>query len=397
MSLSAIECGFIPLVDSAPLVVARELGFAAEEGLDLRLHKERSWSALRDKLAFGRLDAAHMLAPAPVAMSMGLGGMPMRIDALSVLSINGDVVCVSPELASKMRDNGLPPDLLAAEGIGRSLIAAAPRPLKIGVPFPFSMHAELLYYWFGALGLAAPQELVVRTVPPPLMGEAMAAGEIDAFCVGEPWGSVAVSKGVAELVMPACAIWAFAPEKVLAVRHDWVGERPDAAEALMRAVWRAGRWLAEPGNAMTAAEFLSRAAYLDIGSYAIERTLAGRVVVSESGEERAAPRLIAFFDGAATFPWRSQAVWIATRLAERNGLDRAEAARAGRSCFRSDLYRAHLGPIGADLPMSSEKLEGSLTERTRVASSTGEMMLGPDRFFDGRVFDPETASGARSD
>lgn len=392
MSLPVIDCGFIPLVDAAPLILARELGFAAEEGIDLRLHGERSWAALRDKLALGRLDVAHMLSPTPVAMSIGLGGMPMRMDALSVLSVNGDVIGVSRDLAAKMRGRGAPDSFMAAEAVGRSLIAAAPQPLRVGVPFPFSMHAELLYYWLGALGVTAPQELIVRTVPPSHMAEAMAADEIDAFCVGEPWGSIAAARGVADLILPGCAIWGFAPEKVLAARHDWIAAHRPAASAVVRAAWRAARWLESPGNRMTAAEFLSRRGYLDVPADVIERTLAGRVVVSSAGDEREAGRLIGFFDGAATFPWRSQAAWIATRLAERSGIERADAAEAARGCFRSDIYRASLGQIGAPLPAASEKLEGALTEPTTVAASCGEMVLQPDRFFDGRVFDPDTLS-----
>ncbi|MBX2856559.1 MAG: ABC transporter substrate-binding protein, partial [Rhodobacteraceae bacterium] len=292
MSLSTLTIGFIPLVDAAPLILAHELGFAAEEGIELRLQKEPSWASVRDKLALGRLDLAHMLAPTPVAMSIGLGGMPMRIDALSVLSINGDVIGVSPELALRMRDQGAPSDLTSAAAIGRGLIAAANGPLRIGVPFPFSTHAELLYYWLGALGVTAPQDLIVRTVPPPLMAEAMAAGEIDAFCVGEPWGSIAASNGVADLILPGSAIWKFAPEKVLAARHDWLKKNSFAAAAAMRAAWRAARWLSSPENAITAAEFLSSPRYLDVASELIEPTLDGRVIASRRHGEHVVPGLI---------------------------------------------------------------------------------------------------------
>lgn len=387
MSLRRIDCGIIPLVDSAPLIIARELGFAAEEGLDLQLHVERSWSSIRDKLALGRLDAAHMLAPVPIAMSMGLGGMALPLDALMVLSVNGNVVGVSRQLAEKMREKGVPNDFMAAEEIGRVLVSVCPRPLRVGVPFPFSMHAELLYYWLEALGLRAPQELDVRTVPPRLMVEAMAEGEIDAFCVGEPWGSVAVEKGVAELILPGCAIWRFAPEKVLAVRRGWAEREVETTASLMRAVWRAARWLSDPSRPMTASEIMARDSYLNVDSEVIERTLLGRILVSPTGEEREAPRFIEFMDGAATFPWRSQAVWIANRLARRNGLDRTEAAAVARQCFRPDLYRDNLSALGVDMPGASEKLEGALSARMPVASSTGDMFLGPDLFFDGIVYD----------
>ncbi|MEM6489725.1 MAG: CmpA/NrtA family ABC transporter substrate-binding protein [Pseudomonadota bacterium] len=382
-----VDAGYIPLVDAAPLIVAREIGFAEEEGIDLRLHRQPSWSAIRDKLAIGRLQAAHMLSPVPVAMSMGLGGLPLAVDAVMVLSVNGSVVGVSPALAERMRDHGAGHDVMAAGQIGRALIAASTARLRVGVPFPFSMHAELLYYWLGGLGMRVPEELEVRTVPPPLMAAAVEAGEIDAFCVGEPWGSFAVARGVAEIAMPGCAIWRFAPEKVLAMARTTVERDADLTRRLMRAVWRAGKWLAADSHHMSAAEILARAPYLDVSAEVIERAFTGRLVAGANGETRV-PRLIGFHDGAAQFPWRSQALWMATRLAARLGLERDEAARVARACFRPDLYRANLGPIGADLPGASEKLEGALESVTPVASSQGRTFLGPDCFFDGRVFDP---------
>ncbi|GMG82431.1 CmpA/NrtA family ABC transporter substrate-binding protein [Paralimibaculum aggregatum] len=389
MSLKTLSVGFVPLVDAAPLVVAAELGFAEAEGVHLALSREPSWSAVRDKLALGALDAAQMLSPVPIAMSMGVSGLPSAMEVLSVLSVNGNVVGVTPALAARMRGGGWQPARSDAAATGRALIAAAEGGLTIGVPFPFSMHAELLYYWLGKLGLAAPAGLDVRTIPPPRMAEAMGAGEIDAFCVGEPWGSVAAEAGAAEIVLAGRAIWQFAPEKVLAVRGGWAEAEPAAATALLRGVWRAARWLADPDHRLAAAEILAGEAYLDLPSEVVDRTLAGRVLTAASGEERRVPQLIEFFDGAATFPWRSQALWIAERMAARMGLDRAEAARAARRCFRADLHRQILGPIGADLPGASEKIEGSLHHRTPVASATGEMFLGPDAFFDGIAFDPE--------
>ncbi|MEL7349426.1 MAG: ABC transporter substrate-binding protein, partial [Pseudomonadota bacterium] len=210
----------------------------------------------------------------------------------------------------------------------------------------------------------------------------------DAFCVGEPWGSMAVERGVAEIVLPGCAIWRFAPEKVLAVRRAEDTAHTAKNAGLMRAAWRAGQWLSDPAHDMTAAEILSRPEYLDVPAEIVERTLMGRLLVTPEGQERRAPRFIEFFDGAAQFPWRSQAVWMARRMAARVGLDPEEASAAARRCFRPDTFRATLGPIGADLPGASEKLEGALDSATPVASSRGRLFLGPDQFFDGEVFDP---------
>ncbi|WP_375691357.1 ABC transporter substrate-binding protein [Pseudooceanicola sp. LIPI14-2-Ac024] len=388
MKAATLSVGFIPLVDAAPLIIAQEMGFAAEEGIALELRRAPSWSSLRDMLSYGHVDAAHMLAPVPVAAALGIGGAGAALSAVSVLSVNGNVIGVSRDLSDRLRDVGHDFAFDNARAAGEALIAATPGRLRIGVPFPFSMHAELVYYWLSALGLPAPQSVDIRTVPPPLMAEAMDAGEIDAFCVGEPWGSKAVETGVGELLLPGSAIWAFAPEKVLAVRDAWATAEPALVARLIRAVWRAGRWLADPASRMLTAELLSRGAYLDLAPEIIDRALTGRLVISSRGEMREVPRFVEFHAGAATFPWRSQAEWIGLQMAARLGLDRAGAARAAQAVFRADLHREALAGTPADLPGASSKVEGGLALDTPVASEAGRLILARDAFFDGRVFDP---------
>ncbi|ANT60364.1 nitrate transporter [Salipiger sp. CCB-MM3] len=388
MKTTTLSVGFIPLTDSAPLIIAQEMGYAAEEGIALDLKRAPSWSSLRDMLSFGRVDAAHMLSPVPVAAALGLGGAGTALSAVSVLSVNGNVIGVSNALAEKMRAQGHDFGFDDASAAGKALIAATDETLRIGVPFPFSMHAELLYYWLSALGLSVPEALQVRTVPPPLMADAMEAGEIDAFCVGEPWGSIAVENGVGTLLLPGAAIWSFAPEKVLAVRADWAETEQSLLGRLIRATWRAGRWLAEPDSRSLAAEILSRPHYLGVPAEVLDRALTGRMVISAQGEEREVPRMLEFHAGAASFPWRSQAEWIGRQLAARTGLDPEAAGQAARATFRSDLHRAALEGTSADLPGASSKLEGSLGSAIPVASEAGRLFLGPDQFFDGRIFEP---------
>lgn len=381
-----LTIGFMPLVDAAPLIIARELGFAEEEGLALTLQSAPSWSTLRDRLILGQIEAAHMLSPVPVAMALGLGGLPTQLDALSVLSVNGNVIGISNALAGELADTGHTPDFLDATAAGRAL-ASLQKPLRVGVPFPFSMHAELLHYWLAASGLNT-QSLDIRTIPPLLMADAIAAGEVDAFCVGEPWGSITVENGGGALLLPGAAIWQFAPEKVLAVRHDWANAEDDLTGRLMRAVWKAGRWLGQPDKRTTAADILGWPEYLGVSTEIIERALTGDLLINARGKSRHVPHMMEFYDSAATFPWRSQGAWIGARMAARFGLDRAQSATKAAAVFRSDLYRRHLGPLGADLPAASEKLEGALGESTTAATDSGHLYLGPDRFFDGQIFDP---------
>ena len=381
----AMRAGYVPLVDAAPLIVAEAMGFAEEEGLALDLVAAPSWSALRDLLAAGQVSAAQMLSPVPVALALGLGG-PARFEVLSVLNLNGNAVGVSAALAARMAGHDFA--LNDARAAGLALLRAAGPGLRIGVPFGFSMHRELVDYWLEGVGAVPPVKLEIVTVPPPLMPDALAAGEIDAFCVGEPRGSVAVERGAGVLLLPTSAIWAAAPEKVLAVREGWADAQPELAGRLVRSVWRAGRWLAQAENRSVAGEILAAPGRLGVSAEIIERSLTGRLVISAAGEERDVPGFLRFHDGAAGFPWRSQAAWIGARLAKRHGLDPGAAQETAARLFRSDLYRQYLGSTGADLPAASAKVEGSLTRPAPVASSRGKLILPADRFFDAQVFDP---------
>ncbi|GGE29532.1 nitrate transporter [Primorskyibacter flagellatus] len=387
MKLVSFPVAYMPLVDAAPLIVAQEMGFAAAEGLDLDLIAAPSWSSVRDMLAFGRVDAAHLLSPVPIAMGLGLGGVTTRLSAVSVLSVNGNIIGVGLELESRLRAHGYGFDFADPVAAAAALAAVAGDRITFGAPFPFSMHAELLRYWFSRTALKDIR-IDIRTVPPPLMAEALAEGDVDAFSVGEPWGSVAVDRGAGALILPGKAIWSFSPEKVLAVRTVWAETEPLLLRRLMQAVWRAGRWLAQPDSRTTAAEILARPAWLGVPAELIDRALSGRFTISGRAEQRETPGFVEFHRGAANFPWRSQARWIADRMARTNGLDPQDAQQAAGGVFRSDLYRQHMRGTGAELPGASEKLEGSIPHQTAVPSQQGRLILEPDLFFDGTVFDP---------
>jgi two-component system, oxyanion-binding sensor len=386
MSLEILRLGYVPLTDAAPLIIAQELGFAAEEGLELDLIRLQSWAQCRDMLGMGQIDAAHMLVPLPIAQTLGLGPQYPAFDLVMVLSVGGQAFTVSAELARAMRAAGHTfafDDPLAARD---ALIAATKGQLRVAVPFPFSTQAELVRRWLEGTSLAAG--VSIHTVPPPLMADALAAGEVDAFCVGEPWASYAVETGIGALLLAGRAIWASPPEKGLVLTRDFAESRPDETGRLMRAVWRACRWLDRPDNRGTAAEILSRSEYLNLPPELSERGLLGRLHVSTTGELRHYPGFIRFHDGAANFPWRSLAALLARRIAVLHGLDVGWAMQAASGCFRTDLYRQHLRSAGADLPGASARIEGAMVHPTAVASEKGQMILGPDAFFDGQTFDP---------
>lgn len=387
MRAADLTLGYVPLIDAAPLFLAQALGFAEEEGLTLRLVPAPSWSTLRDMLGAGQVDAAHMLAPVPIAIAMGLGAGAAPLEALMVLNLNGNSIGVSAELAARMRANGFGFDFNDAKAARDALLSVSDD-LRIGVPFPFSTHQALIHYWLRSEDNKLPEGLDIHTVPPPRMVEALAAGEINVFCVGEPRGSVAVEQGAGALLLPGSAIWQAAPEKVLAARSGWAEAEPRQAGGLMRALWRAGQWLGQPENHSVASELLAAPGRLAVSAEVIERVLTGRLLISQAGEERKVQRFLEFHAGAANFPWRSQAAWIGAQLAWRYGLDPIRGIEAARAVFRSDLYRRHLQPAGAELPGASDKLEGALAVPTEAASAQGRLILQPDRFFDARIFDP---------
>lgn len=385
MSGAPLSLAFVPLVDAAPVIMAREMGFAQAEGLTLTLRPAASWSTVRDMLAFGRVEAAHLLSPMPVAMAMGLGGVHTKVSAVSVLSVNGNTIGVHRSIARRLQESGYAFGFDDPVGTATALARECTE-LVIGVPFLFSMHALLLRYWIDGTALKNTP-VTIRTVPPPLMAHALEAGEIDAFCVGEPWGSGIVDAGLGALLLPGHAIWRQAPEKVLAVRDDWAAAEPDLLQRLMRAVWRAGRWLADPESHTMAAQVLSRPEYLDLPPELIDRALTGHMILTQNGDTAVTDGFLRFHNTLATFPWRSQAKWIAHELC-RSHMDKpGDAPEAGANTFRSDLYRQHLAGL-ADMPGASEKLEGAIRHPLHVGTSSGGEVLLPDGFFDRQIFDP---------
>ena len=382
-----VEAGYVPLADAAPVLIAREMGFDADEGLDVVPLAQPSWAALRDLLMLGHLDAAHILSPMPVALRLGLGGTEAGIDALAVLSLNGNAVTVSHEVAGRMRSAGWQAFGAGADATARALASAGPDGAtpRFGVPFPFSMHALLLDYLFRACGLRPPETVAV---PPPRMVGALEGGLVDAFIVGEPWGSAAVEADAGEIVLTGRDIWQAAPEKVLAMR---AGGDEAIGAALIRALARASRWLADPANRGLADDVLAAGA-LRLPTEVIERALTGRIVARRGEAAREVAGFLRLGGQALHFPWRSQGAWIGDRLARIHGKDPAAGARAGAAAFRSDLHRRALEGTGFDLPGASAKLEGALTRPEPVASAQGRLTLGPDAFFDGATFDSDAGT-----
>lgn len=388
-----IRVGFMPLVDCAPVVVAARLGFAEDEGLRLLLTRESSWAALRDRISVGHLDAAHMLAPMPIAANLGLMPYAASLVAPLALGTGGNTVTVSKSLGGALIEAGGPSDLdpaAALQAMKRVVVDRAARGqprLTLGIVHPHSAHHYQLAYWLSAAGVEPGRDVEFVVVAPPQMPAALADGHVDGFCVGEPWGSVSVAESGARILTTGTHIWRGSPEKVLGLRRDFADADPARASRIVRAVYRAAEWCDEPGNRGELATLLAQPEYLDQPAGIIQLGL-DRRLTGLSGVEIEAPGFMTFAAGAATFPWISHAAWLYAQMVRWGQVSHSPAALAAASTsFRPDLARAALAPLGIALPGTDSKVEGALPAEAGIAATVGTITMGPDSFFDGGVFD----------
>lgn len=394
--MTPLSIAFLPLTDSAPLIVARERGFAEAEGIALTLVRDTSWATVRDRLVYGQVQCAHMLAPLAVAVTLGLSQAPCAIAAPFKLNDNGNALTLSAELAAALdpdpRNRVRDPvatahDFAAAIGLHR-------RKPVIGIVHRYSSHALMLRYWLAYAGVNPDRDVTLRVLPPSLMVQALRLGEIDGFIAGEPWGSVAVAEGVGEIAAAGVNIWQRGVEKVLATRADWAEANGETLDRLLRTLDRAAAWCDDPANRGELAALLARPDHVGQPAELIAQALAGQMPLMQGGDVIDLPDFLVFHLGAANFPWRSQALWIYSQFVRWKLVEpSADAEAAAAAVFRSDLYRRALAGSGVALPGASMKVEGALANPLAAASHQGHLMLSPDRFFDGKSFDPQDIPG----
>ncbi|MEH6719413.1 MAG: CmpA/NrtA family ABC transporter substrate-binding protein [Aurantimonas endophytica] len=388
-----VTVGFLPLLDSAILVAAHEKGFAEAEGIELFLVRENSWASIRDRLAVGHFDAAHMLAPMPIAFNLGLAPLAARTIAPMALGLGGNAVTVSRRLWDAMKHHGAADDLDPAEA-GRALRAAITAPPggerpRFAVVHPHSGHNYELRYWLAACGIDPDRDIEIVIVPPPLMPDALAAGRIDGYCVGEPWNTAAAIRGLGRIVTTKSMIWRSSPEKVLGASAEWADANPQALAGLLRGLYRSARWCGDAANRAELAELLAAPAYIGCPVEWLVPALSGHLHAGDGTEVDVADFFIPQ-ERAATFPWKSHALWFYSQMVRWGQVAASPQNEAiTRDSYRPDLYRSALRSLGVALPGANAKVEGGLTEATPVGSAGASLVLGPDGFFDGKVFDPD--------
>ena len=401
MTAESFRIGFLPLVDAALPILAHELGFAEREGLRIELVRDMTWATVRDRLLYGHTDAAHMIAPLAIATTLGRDRPPVPLAVPFVLGLNGNAVTFSTRLAD---DVGLGSELGDPAEIGETLRVisatrkAAGKPLRFGVVHRYSSHNYMLRYWLAGVGIQPDVDVEIVVTSPPFAADALAAGDVDGICVGEPWNSIAVDRGVGHIALATAQIWRRGVEKVLAMRETLLDERREAVEALVRALHGAAAHFVEPDAVEASAGILARSEYLDAPREAVLRAITDHIRLAPGGEPMHYPDFMFQYREAANFPWRSQAAWLYSQMVRWDfmAFDPEQAATAA-NVFRPDVYRCALAGSGAPLPGASSKLEGGLDEPIGAGSTQGRLTLGSDRFFDGRAFDPDDIEAYLSD
>ena len=343
-----LEIGFIPLVDAASLIVAVDKGFVLEEGLQVNLVREVSWSNVRDKLNIGLFDAAHLLAPVAIASSLGIGHVKVPISAPFNLGINGNAITVSPSLhaaiMAEIEGDRYDP-MATARALARVVASRRKRraePLTFAMTFPFSTHNYQLRFWMAVGGIDPDEDVRMVVLPPPFMADSLASGQVDAFCVGAPWNSIAVDRGVGHILHFVSDILVRAAEKVLAVRQSWSERNPDVVAALVRATARGSAFVEE--NREETARILARPDRVGVDAEIIRRTLDGRLKISPDGTLRQSGRYLLVGREDAARPDPVQAAWLYAQMARwgQTSLGK-DTLRTAMEVFRPDLYDAALG------------------------------------------------------
>ena len=321
-----LTIGFIPLTDCASVVMAGELGLFEKYGLNVTVSKEASWAAVRDKLVLGELDAAHVLYGMLYGVTLGIAGQKKDMAVLMGLNHNGQAITLSNKLKEKGAVDG--------ESL-KKLITTDKRDYTFAQTFPTSTHAMWLYYWLGAHGINPFTDVKTITVPPPQMVANMRVGNMDGYCVGEPWNARAVFDNIGFTATTTQAIWKNHPEKVLGTTLEFTQRYPNTTRAMMRAVLEASKFIDSMGNRGKVASIIASKSYVN----APEPVVLGRMMGNYDdgkGKTWQDPDYMKFFnDGEVNYPYLSHGVWFMTQFRRwgllKEDVDYLAVAKTGQS------------------------------------------------------------------
>ena len=346
LSLTPVRLGMVRLTDAAPVVLAQARGLFTAERLAVEITVEPSWANVADKLAWGLLDGAVMLPPLAIAMVLGLRSPATALIVPAGISLNGNAITLARRFADPVLEGGRPNALVAAERLGRSMgrgMVPGRERLRIAVVHAFSTH-DLLLRLFLERGGVDPGQVEITVVPPAEMVAALAAGQVDGFCAGAPWGGVAAEAGVGRTVAVTSEIWADHPEKCLAMRGDWAEANQAAMAALVRALLRAGQIADDPAVAADAAALLSGPEWVGVDAPLIAASLPGGRGSFAGEVDRSV-----FAARDASVPFRAHAAWFVRQMARRRELP-MDAAEQAMAAYRPEIQAAAAVAVGLRSP-----------------------------------------------
>lgn len=343
----ALRLGYVPLVHAAPLWVAHHLGLYRREGLSVRLYREVGWATVREKLLGGELEACQTLAPMPLAMTLGLGSVRCECVSALILNLHGNCVVLS-----RRRWPGYPVEA----GGSAFRPSPPPEPFVFGIVYPHSAQRDILHRWLLEAGLVPDRDFRLVVVPPQQMVDHLRAGHLDGFCAGEPWGSLAVRAGAGIIAALSADLAPGHPEKVLAVRTSFADQRADEHAALVRALFAACQWCADPANHELLVELLASRHHLGLPPESIRPAITGEFLLAP-GHPHRHPAPLIFQRGDSNEPTPARALAISRQLP-----GPVPPEIPGR-VFRSDLFRSAL----RDQPAADLSHEHELAETASPA------------------------------
>ncbi|HEX8914448.1 MAG TPA: CmpA/NrtA family ABC transporter substrate-binding protein, partial [Humisphaera sp.] len=346
---AVVRVGFVPLIDAAPLVAAQELGLFARHGVRVALERQIGWANVRDKLAYGHLDAGHALLGVPLAGALAPGAVGEDLVSVMELGAGGNAITISRDLA----DRGVRSAATLGKWV-RDRSAAADRKPVFAHVFGSSMHHYLLREWLSAAGLDPDHDVTLRVIPPPQMADHLASGHLDGFCVGEPWNTLAERSGAGAILTPTTDVVPDHPEKVLAVTRRWAADRGPAVVAMIKALLEACRWCAAEANHPDLARMLAGPQYVGVpadviaASLRLDRTLG---VGAGRPSPRPADWRIRSFATDRTFPSATHAAWLGEQMVRWGHAPAdADVVAAARRCTDPRFYRRAAAELGVEPP-----------------------------------------------
>ncbi len=352
--IAKLKVGFIPLTDCASVVMAGELGLYKKYGLDVEISKEASWAAVRDKLMIGDLSASHILYGMPYASTLGITGAEGKIKPMVVLmglNQNGQAITLSNDLKNR--------GVKTAKDLKKVIDAdRVEKTYTFANTFPTGTHAMWLRYWLASGNIDPDKDVKLITIPPPQMVANMRIGNMDGYCVGEPWNARAIADGIGFTAITTQQIWKNHPEKVLGMTREFAERNPKTVKALIMAVLEASQYCDKMENRSHIAEVISRKEYVNAPLEVILGRLQGQYDYGDGRKENDPDDMKFYSNGDVTFPWKSHATWFLTQDRRWGFIDKPiDYKKIVDSVNRTDLYREAATTLGIPVPKEAYRKE----------------------------------------